>query len=109
MGLNIQIRSNKTDKTIHYYAAYISDKIVSKLYVVLSGEDGACIWGFLTVPEYRDKGIGGALLNHVVKKYKPISLFVSDINEKKLLSFYKKHGFFICGNDRYGYKKMIHI
>ena len=108
MGFNIQIRSNKTDKTIHY-AAFIGDKIVSKLYVVLYGEDGTCIWGFLTVPEYRNKGIGSALLNYVVKKHKPISLFVSDINEKKLLSFYKKHGFFICGNGYNGHKKMIHI
>ena len=107
--INIKIKS-KTDGNVVHYAAFIGNKLVSRLDVNMSGEDTACIWDFRTEPEYRNKGIGSALLKCVCKKHKPIMLFVSKINEEKLLAFYKKNDFFICGKSNSGrFYKMMHV
>jgi ribosomal protein S18 acetylase RimI-like enzyme len=107
--INIKIKS-KTDGNVVHYAAFIGDKIVSRLDVNMSDEDVACIWNFRTESEYRNKGIGSALLKYISKKHKPIMLFVSKINEEKLLTFYKKNDFHICGkSDSSRYYKMMYV
>ena len=66
------------------------------------------IISFAVLPECQCNGVGNALLEHAIKfaknsGKKTMSLEV-DVNNKKAISFYKKHGFFVT-NIRKNYYK----
>ena len=76
------------------YGAYVDDKLVGIIRVVGDGYSVVFIQDLLIYPEYQRRGIGRALLQHVLQEYKDVyqKHLLTD-NTEKTIAFYKSVGF----------------
>ena len=76
------------------FGAYEGDKLVGIIRVVGDGYSVVFIQDLLIYPAYQRKGIGTALLQHVLQEYKGVyqKHLLTD-NTEKTIAFYKSVGF----------------
>ena len=76
------------------YGAYVNDKLVGIIRVVGDGYSVVFIQDLLIYPEYQRKGIGRALLQHILTEYKDVyQKHLLTENTEKTIAFYKSVGF----------------
>lgn len=80
--------------SLKVYGAYVDDKLVGIIRVVGDGYSVVFIQDLLIYPEYQRKGIGSALLQHILKEYENVyqKHLLTD-NTEKTIAFYKSLGF----------------
>ena len=82
--------------SLKIYAAYIDNKVIGIIRIVGDGYSVILIQDILVYPEYQRKGIGTALLQHILEEYKNVyqKHSLTD-NTPKTIQFYKSLGFVI--------------
>lgn len=85
---------NAFEHSLKIYAAYIDNKVIGIIRIVGDGYSVILIQDILVYPEYQRKGIGTALLQHVLEEYKNVyqKHLLTD-NTPKTIQFYKSLGF----------------
>ena len=73
----------------------IANASISKMTVVSNGIEYKAIQvgTVMTQPDYRNQGLSGELMNHIIEKYEKETDFIYLFANKTVLDFYKKFGF----------------
>ena len=75
-------------------AAYDGDKLVGIIRAVGDGATIVYIQDILVFPEYQRKGIGSALIQALLERFKTVrQIVLATDNTPKTISFYKSQGF----------------
>ena len=85
---------NAYEHSLKIYGAYAGDKLVGIIRVVGDGYSVVFIQDLLIYPEYQRKGIGTALLQHILNEYKDVyQKHLLTENTEKTIAFYRSLGF----------------
>ena len=89
-----EMLKNAYEHSLKSYGAYVDDKLAGIIRVVGDGYSVVFIQDLLIYPEYQRKGIGRALLQHVLQEYKDVyQKHLLTENTEKTIAFYKSIGF----------------
>lgn len=89
-----EMLQNAYQHSLKIYGAYVEEKLVGIIRVVGDGYSVVFIQDLLIYPEYQRKGIGTALLRHVLNEYKDVyQKHLLTENTEKTVRFYKTVGF----------------
>jgi len=99
-------RLKKIIKGSHIFImAKENKKIIAMARVISDKANDAYIQDFAVLPEYRKKGIGKKILEHIIKELKKKNFkWLGLIADKNTINFYKKSGFKLMKN----FKPMIY-
>ena len=88
------VKHMKFEHSLKIYSAYIDNKVIGIIRIVGDGYSVILIQDILVYPEYQRKGIGTALLQHILEEYKNVyqKHLLTD-NTPKTIQFYKSLGF----------------
>jgi len=89
-----EMLKNAYEHSLKIFGAYADDQLVGIIRVVGDGYSVVFIQDLLIYPEYQRKGIGSALLQHILKEYESVyqKHLLTD-NTEKTVCFYKSLGF----------------
>ena len=89
-----EMLKNAYGHSLKIFGAYVEEKLVGIIRVVGDGYSVVFIQDLLIYPGYQRKGIGTALLRHVLKEYENVyqKHLLTD-NTEKTVCFYKSLGF----------------
>ena len=94
-GMEVSLRKSLAN-SYFYICCFDDDKLIGYLDVVSNGVTDAYIQDVTVNPAYQGKGIGTKLMNTAIDKLKHDGVYaISVLFEEKLLTFYKKFGFYI--------------
>lgn len=91
---NPSLLENAYKNSLKIFAAYIDNKLIGIIRVVGDGYSVVFIQDLLIYPEYQRKGVGTALLKHILQEYNTVyqKHLLTDHTEKTI-QFYKSLGF----------------
>ncbi|MFC2114211.1 GNAT family N-acetyltransferase [Bacteroidota bacterium] len=81
----------------HYLLFYEDEPIATARYSIT--DDEVKLERFATLEEYRNNGIGAALLNKMLQDVLPLKKKIYLHAQEKAVNFYLKHGFEIAGEE----------
>ncbi|MBL6963734.1 MAG: GNAT family N-acetyltransferase [Bacteroidetes bacterium] len=91
----LEIEYEFEEESIHYLAFYEDEAIATARY--RKTEEGIKLERFATLEEYRNKGIGAAILNKMLHDIRKENKMVYLNAQEVAVKFYEKHGFEVVG------------
>ena len=91
---NPDMLKNAYANSLKIFGAYQNEKLIGIIRVVGDGCSIVYIQDIIVLPEYQRKGIGTALIKHILEMYQDVyqkTLFTD--NTEKTIQFYKSIGF----------------
>lgn len=91
---NLEMLKGAYENSLKIIGAYEGEKLLGIIRIVGDGHSVIFIQDLLVYPEYQRRGIGSALLEHILKEYKHVyQKHLLTENSEKTIQFYKSLGF----------------